>query len=129
MIEMLQALSKKRRAVSGEEDFDLRGFISERQLAAILKRRNLSSLERRKIERELAKKRKAKGTGRAMKNATSSSKKQDTTGANASSTATEGAEQPKDGEMKSYAKSLSTFQMRTDDAADEDDFDGSSPSK
>ncbi len=121
MIEMMKGLSTKRRRVRGEEEFDLRGFISEKQLATMLKRKNLSSLERKKIERELAKKKKAKGAAGSVKSASATSKKQSGAGAKASTKQSEGQDTQKDAEMKSYAKSLSTFLMRTDDSADDED--------
>jgi hypothetical protein len=87
----------------------------------MLKRKNLSSLERKKIERELAKKKKAKGAAGFVKSASATSKKQSGAGAKASTKQSEGQDTQKDAEMKSYAKSLSTFLMRTDDSADDDD--------
>jgi hypothetical protein len=121
MIEMMKGLSTKRRSVRGEEEFDLRGFVSEKQLATMLTRKNLSSLERKQIERELAKKKKAKGAAGPVKSASTASKKQSGAGASASTMQSEGQDTQKDAEMKSYAKSLSTFLMRTDDSADDDD--------
>ncbi len=121
IIEMMKALSTKRRGVRGEEELNLRGFVSEKQLAALLKRKGLSSLERKKIERELAKKRKAKSASGPVKNASTASKKESAAGASASTKQSEGQDTQKDAEMKSYAKSLSTFLMRTDDSADDDD--------
>jgi hypothetical protein len=121
MIEMMKALSTKRRGLRGEEEFDLRGFVSEKQLATLLKRKGLSSLERKKIERELAKKRKAKGVSAPVKSASTTSKKESAAGSSASTKQSEGQDTQQAGEMKSYAKSLSTFLMRTDDSADDDD--------
>ncbi len=124
MMEMMKALSIAKSGVRGEEEFDFGSFVSERQLSAMLKRKSLSSRERRKIESKLARKRKAKGSGSTMKSATSSSGKLNTAGASASTIASKRTDQPKDAEMKSYAKSLSIFQMRTDDATDEENVDG-----
>jgi hypothetical protein len=122
MMEMMKTLTKKRRSKRTEEEFDVRGFTSERQLTALLKRKNLSTLERKRIERELAKRRKAKGSAGSLKSVSTSSKKQ--SGAATAATQESSQEQNKqtDAEMKSYAKSLSTFLMRTDDTpGDEDD--------
>ena len=121
MIEMMKTLSSKRRSVRAEEELDLRGFISEKQLAALLKRKSLSSLERKKIERALTKKRKAKGAAGPVKSASTASKKQSGAGTKSSTKASQGKDTQQDAEMKSYAKTLSTFLMRTDDDTDGDD--------
>lgn len=121
MMEMMKTLTKKRRSTRTEEEFDLRGFTSERQLTALLKRKNLSTLERKRIERELAKRRKAKGSAGSLKSVSTSSKKQ--TGAATAPTqeASQGQNKETDAEMKSYAKTLSTFLMRTDDTPGDED--------
>ena len=121
MIEMMKTLSSKRRSVRAEEELDLRGFISEKQLAALLKRKSLSSLERKKIERALTKKRKAKGSAGPVKSASTASKQQRGAGTKSSTKASQGKDTQQDAEMKSYAKTLSTFLMRTDDDTDGDD--------
>jgi hypothetical protein len=123
MMEMMKALTKKRRSTRMEEEFDLRGFTSERQLTALLKRKNLSTLERKRIERELAKRRKAKGSAGSLKSVSTSSKKQSGATTAATQEASQGQNKQTDAEMKSYAKTLSTFLMRTDDAPGDEDED------
>jgi hypothetical protein len=122
MMEMMKTLTKKRRSTRTEEEFDLRGFTSERQLTALLKRKNLSTLERKRIERELAKRRKAKGSAGSLKSVSTSSKTQSGAASAATQEASQGQNKQPDAEMKSYAKTLSTFLMRTEDTpGDEDD--------
>lgn len=121
MMEMMKTLTKKRRSTRIEEEFDLRGFTSERQLTALLKRKNLSTLERKRIERELAKRKKAKGSSSSLKSVSTSSKKQSGAATAATQEASQGQNKQTDAEMKSYAKTLSTFLMRTDDATGDED--------
>jgi hypothetical protein len=122
MMEMMKTLTKKRRSKRTEEEFDVRGFTSERQLTALLKRKNLSTLERKRIERELAKRRKAKGSAGSLKSVSTSSKKQSGAATAATQESSQEHNKQTDAEMKSYAKTLSTFLMRTEDTpGDEDD--------
>ena len=124
VLELIKGLNAKRRTVGSEEEFDIRGFSSERQLKAILKRKNLSSRERKMIEKELAKRKRSKINAVASRSMSTGSKKQNGTATNGATESSKAQNSQTDAEMKSYAKTLSTFSMRTDDSSDQHDAEG-----
>lgn len=110
MMEMMTKARAGRGRGLAEDELDIRGVTSERQLRALLRKKKLSARDLEKIEKEIAKRKAKNGTTRKAKTIASATKKK-SSGKDAGVAENE----PKDAEQKTFDKTLSTFRMRTED--------------
>jgi hypothetical protein len=114
MMEMMTKARAGRNRSLGEDELDIRGATSERQLRALLRKKKLSARDLEKVEKEISKRKAKNGAARKAKTMVSATKKK-------GSGKAEGGEaeaQQKDAEQKTFDKTLSTFRMRTEDPSD-----------
>lgn len=117
MMEMMTKARAARGRSLADDELDIRGASSERQLRALLRKKRLSARDLEKVEKEIAKRKAKNGAAKKAKTMASATKKK-------SSGKAEGAEteaQPKDAEQKTLDKTLSTFRMRTEDPLDNEE--------
>jgi hypothetical protein len=118
MMEMMTKARGGRGRSLVEDDLDIRGVTSERELRSLLRKKKLSTRDLEKIEKEITKRKTKNGTARKARITVAANKKK-------GSTKSEGAaeNEPKDAEQKTFDKTLSTFRMRTEDPSDNEDRD------
>ncbi len=116
MMEMMTKARAGRGRSLADDELDIRGATSERQLRALLRKKKLSARDLEKIEKEIAKRKAKNGTTRKAKTIASATKKK-SSGKDAGVAENE----PKDAEQKTFDKTLSTFRMRTEDSSGNED--------